>query len=128
MKKEIIEIEGIQKPKGPFNHVVKAGDFLFLTSQLSCDLRTGRIIEGTRGEQTRRAIENVKFLLRASGATMNDVAKVVIYMRDLSKFREMNTVYREYFEKGEEPARVTVQAPSPIDEVDIEIEVTAVIA
>lgn len=128
MKKEIIEIKGIRKPESPFNHVVKAGDFLFLTSQLSCDLRTGRIIGGTTGEQTRRAMDNVKFLLNASGATMNDVVKVVVYMRDLSKFGEMNSVYREYFEDGEEPARVAVQAPSPIDEVDIEIEVTAVIA
>jgi len=73
-------------------------------------------------------MDNVKLLLNASGATMNDVVKVVVYMRDLSKFGEMNSVYREYFEDGEEPARVAVQAPSPIDEVDIEIEVTAVIA
>jgi len=128
MKKEIVKINGIQKPDSPFNHVVKVGDFLFLTSQLSCDLRTGRVIGGTMGEQTRRAMDNIKFLLHASGATMNGVVKVVVYMRDLSKFGEMNAVYRKYFEKGEEPARVTVHAPSPIDDVDIEIEATAVIA
>ena len=58
---------------------------------------------------------------------MNDVVKVVIYMRDVSKFAEMNAVYREYFEEGEEPSRVTVQAPSPLSEIDVEIEVTAVV-
>jgi len=78
-------------------------------------------------EQTRKALDNIKFLLQSSGTTMKDIVKVVIYIRDLSKFDEMNAIYREYFDVGEEPARVTVQAPSPIEEIDIEIEVTAVI-
>ncbi len=38
-----------------------------------------------------------------------------------------NAVYREYFSRGQEPAKVTVQAPSPIDGIDIEVEVTAVV-
>jgi 2-iminobutanoate/2-iminopropanoate deaminase len=128
LKKEIIKVDGIQKPSSPFNHVVKAGDFLFLTSQLSADLRTNKIIGGTMKEQTRNALNNVQFLMQASGGTMKDIVKVVIYMRDLSKFGEMDAVYREYFEEGEEPARVTVQAPSPVEKVDVEVEVTAVVS
>jgi 2-iminobutanoate/2-iminopropanoate deaminase len=54
------------------------------------------------------------------------VLRVRIYMRDVSGFDEMNEVYREYFKGGREPARVTVQAPSPIKGIDIEMEVTAV--
>ena len=126
MKKEILLIDGVSKPDGPFNHVIKAGGFLFLTSQLSCDLKTNRIIGGTIEEQTRRALDNVKFLLEASGSEMSNVVKVVIYMRDLSKFREMNSVYREYFGVGEEPTRVTIQAASPLEEIDIEADVIAV--
>jgi 2-iminobutanoate/2-iminopropanoate deaminase len=128
LKKEIIMIDGVPKPDSPFNHVIKAGGFLFLTSQLSCDLKTNRIIGGTMVEQTRRAFDNVNFLLQASGSTMNDVVKVVVYMRDLSKFSDMNAVYRGYFRAGEEPARVTIQAASPIEGIDIEVEVTAVIS
>lgn len=128
MKKEIIKVDGIQKPSSPFNHVVKAGGFLFLTSQLSADLRTNKVIGGTMKEQTRNALNNVQFLMQASGGTMKDIVKVVIYMRDLSKFGEMDAVYREYFEEGEEPARVTVQAPSPVEKVDVEVEVTAVVS
>lgn len=128
MKKEIIKVKGVAKPHSPFNHVVRAGGFLFLTSQLSCDLKTGRIVGGTVGGQTRRALDNVKFLLQSSGSMMSDIVKVTIYMRDVGKFGEMDAVYREYFGEGEEPARVTVQAPSPLGEIDIEIEVTAVVS
>jgi 2-iminobutanoate/2-iminopropanoate deaminase len=128
LKKEIIKIKGIQKPNSPFNHVIKAGDFLFLTSQLSSDLRTGRIIGGTIEEQTRNALENIKFLLQASGSSMKDIVKMVIYMRDLNDFGKMNATYKEYFDEGEEPARVTIQAISPIKDIDIEIEVTAMLS
>jgi 2-iminobutanoate/2-iminopropanoate deaminase len=128
LKKEIIMIDGVATPDSPFNHVVKAGGFIFLTSQLSCDLKTNRIIGGTIEEQTRKTLDNVKFLLQASGSAMSNIVKVVIYMRDLSNFRDMNAVYREYFSVGEEPTRVTVQAPSPIEEIDIEVEVTAIVS
>ena len=126
LKKQVILIPGIPIPDSPFNHVAKAGDFLFLTSQLSTDLKTGQIISGDIAVQTTQALENIKFLLQQSDATMDDIVKVVIFMRNIKEFDNMNAVYRKYFEKGSEPARVTVQATSPIKGVDIEIEITAV--
>jgi 2-iminobutanoate/2-iminopropanoate deaminase len=98
---------------------------LYLTSQLSADLMTGKIIKGTIVVQTRQAMENIKYLLETCGTKMDNIVKVVIYMRDVAKFEDMNKVYRNYFKKGQEPARVTIQAPSPIKDIDIEIEVTA---
>jgi len=125
MKKEIIVIPGITKPNLPFNHVVRAGRLLFLTSQLSVDLKTGVINTGNIIEQTQRSLDNIKFLLGHCGATMDDIVKVVIYMRDLRDFDKVNEIYSKYFTKGNEPARVTMQAISPIENVDIEIEVMA---
>jgi len=127
MKKEVMIIPGIQTPDSPFNHVVRAGDFLFLTSQLSADIKAGRILGGDSVEQTRQALENVKFLLGSCGAMMDDIVKVVVYMRDVDDFDKMDRVYREYFTEGQEPARVTIQALSPIEGINIEIEVTAVL-
>ena len=124
--KEIISLEGIRRP-GPFNHVVKAGNLLFLTSQLSCNLETNEIIAGTVAEQTKRALENMKFLLEKSGSKMENVVKVNVYMRDVSMFDDMNNAYRTFFEKDKEPARVTVQAASPLEGIDIEIDAIAVI-
>ena len=126
MKKEIIRIEGIASPDVPFSHVVKAGGFLFFSSQLSVDLKTNEIMPGSVSEQTGRSMENLKFLLESSGGTMEDIVKVVIYLRDNKDFEEMNGVYREFFEPGQEPTRVTIQSPSPIESIDIEIEAIAV--
>jgi 2-iminobutanoate/2-iminopropanoate deaminase len=126
MKKEIIRIEGITSPNVPFNHVIKAGGLLFFSSQLSMDLKTNEILPGSVSEQTRKALENLKFLLESSGGTMEDIVKVVVYLRDNKDFEEMNEVYREFFEPGREPTRVTIQSPSPIESIDVEIEAIAV--
>ena len=126
-KKEIVAISGLAKPPSPFNHVVRVGELIFLSSQLSVDLHTHTLLAGTIAQQTRKALENIAYLLDASGSNMENVAKVVIYMRDVAQFEEMNAVYKEFFHDGQEPARVTVQAPSPLSGIDIEIEVTAVV-
>lgn len=128
MKKEVVSIPGIRDPDSPFNHVVRAGNFLFLTSQLSADLETGRIISGDIAEQTERALKNVEFLLASCGTGLDNVLKVVIYLRDAGDFDEMNKVYMKYFKNGQAPARVTIQASSPFTGVDIEIEVTALVS
>ena len=125
MKKAIIQVPGVKTTGLPFSHVVKAGGILYLSSQLSCDLQTGLIIPGDVAAQTRRALENIKYLLSNAGSSMEHVLRVHVYMRSVSEFEEMNRVYREYFGEGEEPARVTVQAPTPIKGIDVEIEVTA---
>ncbi len=58
---------------------------------------------------------------------MQNIVDVTIYIRKLDDFSDMNNVYKEYFKSGEEPARVVVKAESPLEDVDIEIKVTALI-
>lgn len=125
MKKKVMIIPGITQPDLPFNHVIQAGSFLFLTSQLSSDLKTGGIKNGTIDEQTRQSLDNIKLLLEGCGATMDDIVKTVIYMRDMKDFDKINEVYCEYFTKGNEPTRVAMQAISPLEGIDIEIEAIA---
>ena len=128
MKKEIIQVKGIIVPPSPFNHIVKAGNFIFLSSQLSADIKIHKILDGDIKKQTKQALENIKFLLESAGSSMDNIVKCVIYMKDVKKdFDVMNEVYSTYFKEGKEPARVTVQALSPIDKIDIEIEATAVV-
>ena len=126
MDKEVVSAAGVKASGLSFNHVVRAGNMLYLTSQLSCDLRTGDMISGDVATQTRNALENVKLLLEGAGSSMECVVKVVVYLRHASSFDDMNRVYRDYFAAGTEPARVTVEAASPISGIDVEVEVTAV--
>src|SRR3990167_1501733 len=127
MKKQIVNLTGVKKPTTGFSHVVKDGDFIFLSSQLSADLKTGEIIKGNVKKQTQKAMENIKYLLSQCDCSMDNVVKIVIYFRNIKDRREINEVYKLYFTPGQEPAKVSVQAPSPIEGIDVEIEATAVI-
>ena len=119
MRKEIVRIKDIAPPPCPFNHVVRAGNFLFLSSQLSADLKTNKILCGSIKEQAKRALENIRFLLESSGATMNDIVKAVVYLRDTKDFEEMNVVYRTYFKEGTEPNKETPSIWNTKDEQNI---------
>ncbi len=72
-------------------------------------------------------MDNIKYLLSNCGCTMDNIVKTVIYFRNPSDRSVINEIYKTYFSNGQEPAKVSVQAPSPIPGIDIEIEVTAVI-
>lgn len=125
MKKEIIQIPGLPRPSSSYNHVVRAGNMLYLTSQFSCDLIADELLGGTIEEQTRQALKNVKFLLEHAGSSMDQIVDVTVFMKNLNDFARMDAVYRQFFRPGEEPARVTVQAESPVPGIEIEIKVTA---
>lgn len=126
MKKEVIDIAGVKKPTTGFNHVVRAGNFIFLSSQLSTDLKTGKIIQGDIKKQTKRAMENIKYLLSQCGRSMDDIVKVVIYFRNPKDRTAMNEIYKQYFSYGQEPTKISILAPSPIEGIDLEIEATAI--
>ncbi len=127
MKKQVVHFAEIKKPTTGFNHAVKAGNFIFLSSQLSADLKTGKIIKGNIKKQTKRAMENMKYLLSQCSCSMDNVVKIVIYFRNAKDRKKINEVYKQYFSPGQEPAKVSVQAPSPIGGIDVEIEATAVV-
>ncbi len=126
MQKKIVDLPNIKKPTTGFNHLVQAGDFLFLSSQLSTNLKTGEIIKGDIKTQTKQAMENIKYLLSQCGCTMDDIVKIVIYFRNAQDRQTINEIYRQYFTPGLEPAKTSVQAPSPIAGIDLEIEATAI--
>ncbi|WP_460123432.1 Rid family detoxifying hydrolase [Stetteria hydrogenophila] len=108
--KESVFTEKAPRPTGPYSQAIKAGGFIFVSGQIPLDPATGKLVEGGFEEKARRVMENVKAILEAAGASMDDVVYVRVYLSDLGMLPEFNRVYAEYF-KGLPPARVVVEAP-----------------
>ena len=69
----------------------------------------GSLVSGTIEEETRQTLDNMKNLLQAAGARLDQVVKCTCYLADIKDFDGFNKVYREFF--GEHlPARTTLQA------------------
>lgn len=109
---------------GPYALGVKMGNIIF-TTQIGTDV-TGEMVAGGMKEQTKATMENAKAVLEAAGASMDDIGKVTIYIKDISLIPEMNEVYKTYFPKGNFPARCCTQCVDMVDGCLVEIEFVAV--
>ena len=106
MKKAFMTLQA-PKPVGPYSQIVESGGYLFLAGQVPLTPQ-GTMKEGDIKEQTRQVLNNLKGVLEAAGATMNDVVKTTIFLADLGDFETVNGVYAEYFQEPF-PARSTVE-------------------
>jgi 2-iminobutanoate/2-iminopropanoate deaminase len=92
---------------GAYSHAVKAGNLLFCSGQIPLDPATQNILGNTFSEQARQCLTNLERVVAAAGAQLKDAVRVTIYLTDMSKFEEVNSVYGEFF-SIDPPARVTI--------------------
>ena len=108
--------------KGPYSPGLRVGDFVFVSSQVPIDPETGEVTGETIEEQTRRTLNNVKAVLEAAGAGMDDCVKVTVHLQDISEFDRFNEVYSGFF-GDPKPTRTTVE--SGLSGVRVEIDAIA---
>jgi 2-iminobutanoate/2-iminopropanoate deaminase len=99
-------VEGAAKPAGQYSHAVTANGFVYVSGQGPVDPKTG-VMSDNFAEQIRQTIRNIETILKGVGASLNDVVKINAYLADLTRFKEYNEVYTEFF-KTEPPARTTI--------------------
>ncbi|MGC9778234.1 MAG: RidA family protein [Candidatus Heimdallarchaeota archaeon] len=124
MNKKVIKTDKAPKAVGPYSQGTIAGDLIFVSGQIPYDPIAGKMVEGTIKDQTEQCLKNVKGVLEAAGATLEDVVKCTVFLKDMDNFKEMNEKYSEFF-KENPPARAAVEvARLPLD-VGVEIEAIA---
>ena len=85
---------------------VRAGGFLFLSAIRGRDPATNRMPDDPY-EQACQALRNVQAVLAASGATLQHVVKVTLYLHDLDQRKGFHQAWMEFFPK-DPPARIAV--------------------
>jgi 2-iminobutanoate/2-iminopropanoate deaminase len=117
-------IPGAISPRGPYSHAVKAGGFIYVAGQGPVDPKTDAMDYGSIEEETRLTLENVRRILEACGATMADVVRCGVYLRNADDFQGMNRVYTQYFGDAK-PARTTVVTGFADAKMKVEIDCVA---
>lgn len=106
---------------GPYSQAVRSGRQVFLSGQIPLDPATGQLVEGDIATQTRRVFENIKAVCAAAGGSLDDVARIGIYLIDLGDFAAVNAVMAEYF-SAPYPARSTIQVSALPRAAQVEID------
>jgi reactive intermediate/imine deaminase len=98
------------KPVAPYSHVVEADGWLFVTGQLATDPDDdSRPIPDGIEAQTHKVFDNLIRALSGTGAGLDDVVCVRIFLTDFARdYAAMNRIYASYFPKNRLPARTTV--------------------
>lgn len=115
--------DGKLPPVAPYSHAVRAGDFLFVTGQLSEDPDTGEVIKGSIEVQTERVMANLQRVLDHAGTSFEKVVMSRIFVTDFRYYETVNRIYASHFTAGRYPGRTTVgvTALAGFGEVEIDL-------
>lgn len=92
---------------GPYSQAIRCGSTVYLSGQIPLDPVTGKLVEGAFDVQVRRVFDNLRAVCQAAGGDLRDIAKLNIFLLDLSQFAEVNRIMAEYFQEPY-PARAAV--------------------
>jgi 2-iminobutanoate/2-iminopropanoate deaminase len=124
-ERRAIRTDQAPTPTGPFNQAIRVGNLVFTAGQAGRNRDTGQM--GDIREQTRWALRNIAAILQAAGASLDDVVKTTVYLKDGADSTAMSEEYASHF--GDPlPARSSVVVSRLKNaEMLIEIEAIAVV-
>jgi 2-iminobutanoate/2-iminopropanoate deaminase len=125
MTKQLIDTNEAPKAIGPYAQGVRAGGLIFASGQLPVNPETNELVEDIKGA-TKQSLENLKAIMTSAGASLSNIVKVTVFLRDMNNFNEMNEVYATYFPSNP-PARSTIQVARLPKDAIVEIEAIAAI-
>jgi len=124
--KKTIATERAPAAIGPYSQAVRHGEWLFLSGQIGLDPATGELVAGGLVAEVTQVIENLRGVLAAAGASLDDIVRTTIYLVDLADFGRVNEVYATFFH-APFPARATVGVAALPRGAHVEIDAIAVV-
>lgn len=121
MSKQAISTKSAPGAIGPYSQAIEAGGFIYTSGQLGLNPETGEFGEGVK-EQTRQSLNNVKAIVETAGASMDQIIKTTVFLKDMNDFVAMNEVYSSFFSEPF-PARSAVEVARLPKDALVEIEV-----
>ena len=107
MSKEIISTKKAPQAIGTYSQAVKVGNTVYVSGQIPLIAETMELIEGDITEQVRQIFRNLTAIAEAAGGSLEDFAKLNVFLTDLGNFATVNEVMAEFFQQPY-PARAAV--------------------
>lgn len=108
MTRTIIHTDQAPAAIGPYSQAVRVGDSVYLSGQIPLDPATAELVQGDIAMQARRAFDNLKAVCEGGGGSLDQIARLGLYLTDLGDFAAVNAVMGEYFQ-APFPARSTIE-------------------
>ena len=110
MNRAVIQTNKAPAAIGTYSQAVKIGNTVYLSGQIGLDPASMQLVEGIEA-QIVQVFENLKAVIEESGATLQDIAKLNIFLTDLGHFALVNEMMARYFTQPY-PARAAIGVAS----------------
>ncbi|MFH3941360.1 RidA family protein [Acinetobacter nosocomialis] len=110
MSRQVIHTENAPAAIGTYSQAILVGNTLYLSGQIGLDPYSMELVDGIEA-QMRRVFDNLKAVCEAAGGSLADIAKLNIFLTDLSNFQLVNQIMGEYFAQPY-PARAALGVAS----------------
>ena len=123
----VIQTSNAPAAVGPYSQGIKAGNTIYVSGQLAFDPATGELYKGGDIQvEAKMCLMNVKAILEAGGASLKDVVKCTVYIKDMNQFGLINEAYAQVFQDTK-PARACVEVARLPRDGQVEIDAIAVV-
>ena len=107
MSREIISTENAPQAIGTYSQAVKAGNTVYLSGQIPLDPATMEMVNSNISAEIHQVFKNLTAVCEAAGGSLQDIAKLNIFLTDLGNFATVNAIMAEYFQQPY-PARAAI--------------------
>jgi reactive intermediate/imine deaminase len=121
MNKQIISTSDAPAAIGPYSQAIRVGNTIWVSGQIPLDPLTKELVTGDMETQINQVFENLLAIVKAAGATFDDVVKANVYLTDLSHFALVNQVMARHFREPY-PARAAVGVAALPRGAQVEVE------
>lgn len=126
MRKTAIHSDDAPAAIGTYSQAIKANGLVFLSGQIPLVPATMEIVDGDFEARARQVFENLRAVAEAAGGSLNDAAKITVFLTDLDNFATVNAVMEDFFDKPY-PARAAVGVASLPKGVDVEADAVLIV-
>jgi 2-iminobutanoate/2-iminopropanoate deaminase len=103
-----IEISGVSHGNAPIPMGARVGNTLYSSGIPGVDPSTGKLGDGAAA-QARFAFDNMRLMLQAGGATLENVVRMTVYIKDSGAREHINSEWLKCFpDPHDRPARHTL--------------------
>ena len=127
MRKIAISTNDAPKPVGNYSQAISTKNSIFISGQIGLEPKTGKICSSEFESQLNQVFQNLSAICEGSGHTLDDIAKMTVYLSDLNNTQKLNLLIPKFF-NNPYPARAVVGASrlplNALVEIDAIIEKT----
>jgi len=121
LTREIIATDKAPQAIGTYSQAVKVANTVYLSGQIPLIPETMEMVEGDMEAQIVRVFDNLTAVAQAAGGDLNDIAKLNIFLTDLSHFPLVNELMARYFSQPY-PARAAIGVASLPKDAGVEMD------